>query len=288
MAMQPQRSLVQVHGAQIETLVWGPAGAPGLLLLHGNGAHAEWFSFIAPLLADRYRVVAPSLSGMGHSGRREAYSVAQWADEALAAAEAGGLFDASVKPLWAGHSFGGFPLMNAAARFGERLAGAVVIDTPLRPPEERAAREKWRAEQGFRPANVYHTMAAALARFRFLPAQGCEHLFIVDHIARSSLQPVVDAQGRPGFSWRTDPLLFKHFSFGRPHIDLGQARCPVVLVRGGRSRLVTPERHAWSATLAPAGTRLLELPDADHHVMVDQPLTFAALLAELRQDAGVR
>jgi len=30
--------------------------------------------------------------------------------------------------------------------------------------------------------------------------------------------------------------------------------------------------------LAPPGTQVLELPDADHHVMVDQPLAFAALL----------
>ena len=32
---------------------------------------------------------------------------------------------------------------------------------------------------------------------------------------------------------------------------------------------------------APAGTALLEGPDADHHVMVDQPLAFAELLGQL-------
>ncbi|WP_088280959.1 alpha/beta fold hydrolase [Ideonella sp. A 288] len=283
LAAQPERRTIDVQGAAIDTLVWGPRGAPGLLLMHGNGAHAEWFSFIAPLLADRYRVAALSFSGMGHSGRRESYGVAQWADEALAAAEACGLFESARPPLYVGHSFGGFPVMNAAARHGHRLAGAVIVDTPLRPPAGQVEREKRRAEQGFRPARVYPTIAAALARFRFLPPQDCEHVYIVDHIARSSLQPATDEHGHAGFTWRTDPLLFKHFSFGKPHRDLGEARCPVTLVRGGRSRLITPELLAHALTLAPAGTRTMELPDADHHVMADQPLGFAAMLAGLME-----
>jgi pimeloyl-ACP methyl ester carboxylesterase len=283
MASVPERRSIDVQGAAIDTLAWGQRGAPGLLLLHGNGAHAEWFSFIAPLLADRYRVAALSFSGMGRSGRREAYSVAQWADEALAAAEACGLFESTRKPTFAGHSFGGFPLMNGAARYGERLAGAVIIDTPLRPPEGQAEREKRRAESGFRPPKLYHTIDAALARFRFLPPQDCEHLYIVDHIARSSLQKAADEAGRTGYTWRTDPLLFKHFTFGKPQRDLGQAQCPVTLVRGGRSRLITPELFQLAISLAPSGSRTLELAGADHHVMADQPLGFAQMLAGLME-----
>ena len=52
----PERSTVTVQGAPIETLAWGRAGDPGLLLLHGNGAHADWFSFIAPQLKAGRRV----------------------------------------------------------------------------------------------------------------------------------------------------------------------------------------------------------------------------------------
>jgi pimeloyl-ACP methyl ester carboxylesterase len=283
LATLPERRFIDVQGAAIDTLAWGPPGAPGLLLMHGNGAHAEWFSFIAPLLADRFRVAALSFSAMGHSGRRDAYSVAQWADEALAAAEACGLFESSRKPLFVGHSFGGFPLMNGASRYGERLAGAVIVDTPLRLPEGQVEREKRRAEQGFRPNKVYPSMAAALARFRFLPPQTCEHLYIVDHIARTSLSEVHDEHGHTGYVWRTDPLLFKHFSFGRPHKELGQAQCPVTLVRGARSRLITPELFALAVGMAPPGSRTLELADADHHVMADQPLGFARMLAELME-----
>ena len=46
----PERGFVDVAGAKIETLIWGEIGQPGLLLLHGSGAHADWYSFIAPHL----------------------------------------------------------------------------------------------------------------------------------------------------------------------------------------------------------------------------------------------
>lgn len=279
--MQPERSRVDHEGAGIELLAWGPRGAPGLLLVHGNGAHAEWFSFIAPLLAGRYRVAALTLSGMGGSDRREAYGNSIWADELLAAAEHAGLFESVAKPLFVAHSFGGFPLMIGAARYGARLAGAVIIDTPLRPPEQHAERQRRRTEVGFKPSRVYPSIEDALARFRFMPPQTCEHLYIADHIARTSLQPALDEHGKPGFTWRFDPFLFKHFAFGRPHKDIGQATCPITLVRGGRSRLVTPELFAFAATLAPPGSRTMEVPDADHHVMVDQPLAFAAAMGGL-------
>jgi pimeloyl-ACP methyl ester carboxylesterase len=174
--------------------------------------------------------------------------------------------------------------MNAAARHGHRLAGAVIVDTPLRPPAGQVEREKRRAEQGFRPAGLPDM--AALARFRFLPPQTCEHLYIVDHIARTSLSEVHDEHGHTGYVWRTDPLLFKHFTFGRPHKELGQAQCPVILVRGARSRLITPELFDLAVGMAPPGSRTMELADADHHVMADQPLGFAQMLREL-MDGGL-
>ena len=277
LADAPERFEVLVQGAPIETLAWGRVGDPGLLLLHGNSAHADWYSFIAPLLRGGRRVVAMSFSGMGGSGWRTQYSVAQWADEALAVAEGAGLFAAKVLPTFAAHSFGGFPLMNAAARFGDRLARAVIVDTPLRPPPGADARRRHRVEN-LRSARVYASLAEALMRFRLLPPQGCEQPFIADLIARRGLKSVAGPDGRPGWVWRFDPFLFRHFDFGRPYRDLRQARCPVTLVRGGRSRLLTSELMAHALSLAPAGTQVLELPDADHHLMVDQPQAFAALL----------
>ena len=279
LANTPQRSLVTVQGAPIETLAWGRVGDPGVLLLHGNAAHADWYSHVAPLLSSGRRVVALSFSGMGASGWRTQYSVAQWADEALAAAHATGLFEAAVAPTVVAHSFGGFSLMNLAARFGQQLARAVIIDTPLRPPGVDGKRRHRSAN--LRSARVYPSVPEALLRFRLLPPQTCAHPYVADLIARRGLKQVVGPDGGPGWVWRFDPFVFRHFEFGRPYRDLSAARCPLVLVRGGRSRLVTAASLDHAVALAPAGTLRLELPDADHHVMVDQPQALARLLADL-------
>src|SRR6202522_2874583 len=57
-AQAPERTLVPVLGANIELLAWGDRGNPGLVLVHGNCAHADWWSFIAPFIAHDYRVAA--------------------------------------------------------------------------------------------------------------------------------------------------------------------------------------------------------------------------------------
>jgi len=103
---------VDVEGAKIRYQRWGDASKPGLFLVHGNGAHAHWYDFIAPYFAEDYCVVAMTFGGMGDSGWRERY------------------------PMIVAHSFGGFITMNTGSRFGERFAGMVIVDSPIRPPEE--------------------------------------------------------------------------------------------------------------------------------------------------------
>src|SRR5947199_7146942 len=116
----PERTFVDVRGAAIETLTWGQRGKPGVLFLHGNGANADWWSFIAPFLADDYRVAAMSFSGMGGSGWRDRYNYDLYGTEALEVAEATGLFDANTGPVIIGHSFGAFITSGVIARGGKR------------------------------------------------------------------------------------------------------------------------------------------------------------------------
>src|SRR5436309_2221830 len=104
LAQAPERSLIPVAGANIELLTWGEVGKPGLILVHGNSAHADWWSFIAPFLADQYRVAALSLSGMGDSDWRETYTFEGFASEIYDCAKAAGLYEAKVKPIYIGHS----------------------------------------------------------------------------------------------------------------------------------------------------------------------------------------
>src|SRR3546814_6071614 len=62
--LAPERGTCEVSGTAIETLAWGERGKPGLLFLHGNGGHADWWRFIAPFFASDWRVGAISWSGI--------------------------------------------------------------------------------------------------------------------------------------------------------------------------------------------------------------------------------
>lgn len=276
-AQAPVRSRVDVGGTGIEMLVWGKAGRPGLLLLHGGMAHADWYAHIAPFFADRYRVAAPSWSGMGGSDWREAYSMDLYVDEAMACAEAAGLFAAG-PPVFVGHSMGAAPTVFAAARHGERLAGAVVLDSGVAPPEVQHYRR--RVLPG---GKTYATLEAALTRFRFMPEQPVENLFIADTIARASLKPVDG-----GWGWRFDPGFFAKMQPWDSWGALALPRCALAFVYGEHSRVASPAILKAQRTHAPAGTPFIRIPDSHHHLMVDQPLALVtaleALLAQWRHE----
>lgn len=283
LAHEPARRWHGVHGARIETLSWGTRGQPGLLLLHGKMAHADWWSFIAPFFAGTHRVVAPSFGGMGGSDWRASYSVQQMADEAMAAAEQEGLFEAATPPLVVGHSFGGFVSLLCAQQHGARLGGVFTLDMPLMSREQRAARTR-PGLRSFtpRPTRLYPTLQAALARFRFAPEQPCDNLYIADHIARTSLKPVHADDGSPAWTWRFDPQVAP-LPPGNPAQALREAGCPVAIGWGTDSALVTPPVAAYACELAGPDAPRVPIANARHHVMVDQPLALVQALRDLLQ-----
>ncbi|GIS69209.1 MAG: hypothetical protein CM1200mP9_00300 [Gammaproteobacteria bacterium] len=59
-----ESSSVKVDGINIHYACWGDISQPGVVLIHGSNAHLEWWRFVAPFLADQFRVVALDLSGM--------------------------------------------------------------------------------------------------------------------------------------------------------------------------------------------------------------------------------
>ena len=58
---------IQVDGVDVFYREAGPDHAPALLLLHGFPTSSHMFRELIPLLADRYRVIAPDYPGFGYS-----------------------------------------------------------------------------------------------------------------------------------------------------------------------------------------------------------------------------
>ncbi len=159
-----QTGSVVVDACPIHYLRWGQAGKAGLVLVHGGAAHAHWWSFIAPQLARDHQVVALDLSGHGESGRRTAYPRETWAKEVMAVAADAGF---TQPPVLVGHSMGGFVCISAASLYGDQLAGAVILDSPVRRPDPEA--EEGARGRAFRNPKTYATAGAALAHYRLEP-----------------------------------------------------------------------------------------------------------------------
>jgi pimeloyl-ACP methyl ester carboxylesterase len=281
-AIPKQSRSVDVAGCPIHYLLWpaepGAATRRGLLFVHGGGAHAHWWAFVAPYFVRDFRVAAIDLSGMGDSGRRESYGSALRAEEMRAViADA----DLGERPFVIGHSFGGFMTMKFGAEFGERLGGAVIVDSPIRSPAEEAKRPvsppKWANKK------IYESFGAALQRFRLMPPQSCDNDFIVEYIARHSLMPVAG-----GWTWKFDGAAMGARRFGEPFREYLQAvRCRAALIFGEKSALVSRATASYMSSLMGPDAPIVEVPEAQHHVVLDQPLAFVAALRMLL-DAWIR
>jgi pimeloyl-ACP methyl ester carboxylesterase len=289
-AQEPERIFVESLGAKLEVLVWGEVGKPGLLFAHGNSAHADWWSFIAPFFAADYRVASMSLAGMGASEWREHYSFQDFAEDAEAVSRAAGLYEGGRKPIYIGHSFGGGQVFFAAASHPERMHAAILVDTGFGPPPEELARRQAQMEAVRniptvdRPSRVYPTMEAALARFRLMPPQPAGNPFIADFIARRSLKkaPLEDGSGE-GWTWRFDPNMWTKLERSGM-MSGGGAKptitTPLVHIYGANSRIIE-HRRAGSPTPFPPGMLEIEIPDSHHHIMIDQPLALVAAIRAL-------
>jgi pimeloyl-ACP methyl ester carboxylesterase len=287
----PQSRFVAVKGARIHYLRWGDPAKPGILLVHGNAAHACWWSFVAPFLARDYHVAAMDLSGMGDSGWRArhgetaGYSLDLFAAEELGVLQDAGMFEADEPPVIVAHSFGGFVTMKAAAEFGARLGGVVIIDSPINPPvRSGSGRGGGPTHHHPRPHNIYPSLAAALARFRLMPPQICENLFLLDWVARHSLKEVASRDGEIGFTWKFDPAIWRHFSIGDTAALLKAARCRIAVFRGEHSVLMPPRIGDYIFDLLDRAAPVVEIPEAQHHIMLDQPLALVAALRALLAD----
>ncbi|MEO0982491.1 MAG: alpha/beta hydrolase [Pseudomonadota bacterium] len=269
---------VEVEGARVHYQRWGKRGAPGLLLVHGNGAHAHWWDFIAPYFAERYNVAALTFSGMGDSDRREAYDMGTFSIEQIAVAEAAGLFEADVKPVIVAHSFGGFVTLRTGAEHGARFSGVVIVDSPVNPPDRPHDGPPRRA----RANRIYPDLKTALARFRLAPPQPCENHYVMDYIARWSLAKTETPEGASGWTWKFDPAIWRRFEAGKEPADMLRAtKCRIALMRGEESVLVPDEVEDYMHALLGRQAPFISIPHARHHVMLDQPLAFVSALRTL-------
>ncbi len=248
---------------------WGTPGRPGLVLIHGAMAHANWWDFIAPRLAADFHVLAPHLSGMGDSGHRDAYSTAQFADDVVAVMDHAGLGQDAVV---AGHSLGGAVALTLGVRHARRARGIVMLDSAVFPPDQPSPFDP--AKAPYRPKTICEDAETAIGRFFLLPPQPCHHPYLLRHVAEHSVAPM---QG--GWSWKFDDALFRKMQMHEPWRELGALETPLAVIYGDRSGVFGEAVRDHVGRLArERGWPMFAIPDGHHHLMLDSPRALTAAL----------
>jgi phosphoglycerate dehydrogenase-like enzyme/pimeloyl-ACP methyl ester carboxylesterase len=257
---------VTVDGASVHFRCWGPAGAPGVVLVHGSASHSRWWDHVAPLLAaSGWRVAAVDLTGHGDSDRRPRYTLAGWAQEALAVA---GALDSAGPPVLVGHSMGGHVTLTAASEHGRRLGGVIAVDSvPRLRDDGREARRRARSTRHYRD---HPSLAEATAWFTPRPEQPTTLPYVLAHIARHSFAVGTEGRWHPKF----DPVTYERNPLRLE--EIGEFGCPVVVLRAEHG-ILDAEALARLRQHRPE-VAVIELPQAHHHVMLDQPLVLVTAL----------
>jgi pimeloyl-ACP methyl ester carboxylesterase len=260
-----------LRGDRLRYRAWSRGVGPVLLLVHGFRGHSHWWDWVAPSFADEYDVVAIDLSGMGDSAWRTSYDPDCFALDILGLIDELGAGPAVV----VGHSFGGGSLLRACAidshgAAPRRIAHAIVVDSWVR----------LRGHASPDPGPIggrrhYPDFDTARSRFRLSPPQPVMDDGMLDHLARHSMRQVGGT-----WRWKFDPALPVPDSYDDGPL-LRRVATTTDIVYGEKSSIVTRERALACIGELSCGRGPVEIPDAGHHVMLDQPVALIATLQKL-------
>ncbi|MAJ58727.1 MAG: hypothetical protein CBC48_01445 [bacterium TMED88] len=249
-------------GIKLHMLKWGPPETEPVILLHGGGANAHWWDHLAPRWADDNRLIALDFRGHGDSDSPDTLQVGAFNLDLEALCDR--LGESQVTLI--GHSMGAHVALDHASR-SERVRGLALVD-PARGGPKRSRRA---ARLALALRRNYPSEKEAIERFRFVPsAEHCD-----EALRRSIAIQSVRAETGGRFGFKFDPRWFG--VPGRPPPDCSAVRCPTLVIRGEESSILSAEGAQELCTELPE-SHLETVPGAGHHVLLDQPDAFSAIV----------
>ena len=275
LAQKPEIKTVKIKGSKISYNCWGEKNKPGLIFVHGGMAHADWWNFITPYFLKTHRVIAMNLGGMGDSEWRKEYSTETWGLEIEGVCKKEKL----KKPIIIGHSLGGMCGVYAASIMKKNLYGLVIVDTAILPPSDKPPKFDFK----IRANKIYKSLKEIKSRFRLVPGQIDALDFIMDYIAEKSIK-----KNKGGWTWKFDPNYMKIFNsesfLERQAVyrnKLKGLKCRVAILRGEKSVIFPGSSAKYMHELMDKKSPIINVPEAHHHIMVDQPMALISALRSL-------
>jgi pimeloyl-ACP methyl ester carboxylesterase len=264
---------LQLDHVNLHYLDYGGAGPLAMLLLHGGGAHAHWYDFVGPSLAQHGRVLAVDLRGHGNSTPIDppVYTYDAYLQDIRALLQA----EQITAPLLLGHSMGGILAVKYAGTWPQELQALIVCDSRPRYSPEMANRLR---QNGHRQGRVYIDEEDYIAHFRILPDGLRAPVDVYRYIARHAGRQLVDGR----WTHKIDRRVYAQ----REAIDMlpfwKQIICPTLFLYAEHSSRLTPELSENLQDACPH-VELAKITDAGHHLMLDQPEQTVALVRKFLQ-----
>jgi pimeloyl-ACP methyl ester carboxylesterase len=246
------------EGVRVAVHAWGDQGAPALVLLHGGGlSSAEWTD-LAPILAERRRVLAFDARGCGESDRDPElrYGVRTIVEDLELVCTHLGL----ARFALAGHSLGAVAACVYAAERPDVVTSLVLIDG--------GPADHTRPSSLDDPPLAFATRDHAAAALRRMLPHGFPDWYLDTRFATrddGSLEWRSDIAGRVEWSRRGgEPLIPGLW----PYVEA--LRMPTAVLRGDDSPLFRRE-DAVRMTQVNPNVRLVDVPRAGHFLHIDRP-----------------
>lgn len=266
-----EERFAEIRGVRTRYFVGGEG--PPLLVVHGLGGAAVNFTQLAPLLAERRRVLIPDLPGHGRSRPLERVEgLTSYADHVAEVAELEGMLPAPV----VGYSMGGVVALRLAVARPQEITALALVSAAGIVSTTRRARIWFGVTSALRPAQVFTRFRGAFARrprLRWAP------FGLWGAVDPPALPPEAVLGFLEGPSQHTDVgTAGRALLQDDPRRDLDRVRCPALLIWGARDRLVPlGDGFEYARRLrAPIRT----LPAAGHLVVGEQPEECAAILLQ--------
>jgi pimeloyl-ACP methyl ester carboxylesterase len=278
--------ILQLPGGDVQVLEAGPtavdlrqAGLP-IVLVHCYGCSLHWWDRMAPILAERHRVIRLDLLGHGGSEKpKSGYGIDQQA--ALVAAALGQLEVQGAVVV--GHSMGFSVAVGLAARASQLVDRLVNIGEG---PDQDVCELPFLAKLAYAPV-----IGEAAWRISpdFAVEDGYSDAFAPDYDVSSGFEnpdQVIDDYNAMTFTAFKDAREANDdFQDELPLDDrLRQIPVPLLSVFGPEDQICDPE-ESQAAYEAVPGARTATVEDAGHSPNVEQPEETAALIEEFAAEA---
>jgi pimeloyl-ACP methyl ester carboxylesterase len=269
-----------VEGRQVHYLEWGSVRAPAVLCLHGGGQTAYMFEELGGVLRQRYHILAPDLPDHGDSDPAEGFGRDTIATALLPLLAEFGIERTAI----VGASLGGMVAMALAAAHPDLVAAIALIDVGHRLEEEGVRRiiEFMSAHESFASLEEAATEIGKYVPYR--------KSFRPESLTRNLRQR---ADGRwvwkHGYGRRLRessemPMNWRQVVAGVAQ-DAAKLRCPVLVLRGARSDVLSSEGAEEIAGLIP-NARLAIVEKAGHLAAGDNPASTTGLVRSFLTEIG--